>query len=75
MTAKAAQAFEDRIEDMKQNAIRYELKLLRELEEAVRNHRPVQPMLIGLDRLRKLAEKPADPEPSQDAVQGHQELR
>lgn len=36
----------------------HELKLLRELEEAVRSKRPVGAMLIGLDRLRKLANKP-----------------
>ena len=54
---KDAQDFEARIDHMKQHPIDYELKLLRELEEAVRNKRPVSPMLIGLDHLRKLAKE------------------
>lgn len=47
--------FERRIKRIKQNPVDYELKLLRQLEEAVRNKWPVQPMLIGLERLRRIA--------------------
>lgn len=55
-TDHRAQDFEERIEQMKQNPIR--TQVIARLEEAVRNKRPVRPMLIGLDRLRALANEP-----------------
>jgi hypothetical protein len=50
----AGDEFEDRIEAMLETPEALELKILRELEEAVRSNRPATPSLVALDRLRRL---------------------